>query len=68
MSSVKIGDVFIEMKVAKALALLERKKAAVADAFSKDQAELDRLDTEMNRLKTLLYAKFKDAIQLERGE
>ena len=56
------------MTAGKALKLLEQKKAGMADDAASEKAQLDKLDAEMNRLKTLLYAKFKDAIQLERGE
>ncbi|CCH58941.1 hypothetical protein TBLA_0B00980 [Henningerozyma blattae CBS 6284] len=62
----KIGELFIMLKQEKVVSLLEKDMAQVEESIDSLENNLSDLDTKIKGLKTDLYVKFGDNINLER--
>ncbi|KAJ2751962.1 hypothetical protein GGH94_005129 [Coemansia aciculifera] len=63
----KIGDAFIMMSLEQAQARVERDKAAIDSRVDELDSQISAITSEMDELKRALYAKFGQAINLEKS-
>lgn len=66
MVNYKIGDTFVLMKQADAVERLEKRTAFLESQTEKIETQVESIDDKLSILKKQLYAKFGDAINLER--
>lgn len=62
----KIGDTFVQMKQAQVAEKLESESEKLDGKISHLESQIDDTDSLLNSLKSQLYAKFGNAINLER--
>ncbi|KAG7831871.1 hypothetical protein KL920_000206 [Ogataea angusta] len=62
----KIGDSFVLMKQSEIVDRLEKDQELLDSKISELESQIEDIDQELNNLKKLLYAKFGNAINLER--
>ncbi|KAF9643172.1 Prefoldin subunit 4 [Thelephora ganbajun] len=61
----KIGESFLHIPYNRALRLLERDKSSLNSQISDLSGRIEECEKEMQKLKTVLYAKFGSAINLD---
>ncbi|KAG7697569.1 hypothetical protein KL930_000376 [Ogataea haglerorum] len=62
----KIGDSFVLMKQSEIVERLEKDQELLDSKIRELESQIEDIDQELNNLKKLLYAKFGNAINLER--
>ena len=62
----KIGEVFVYLKQSKVLEQIEKDTEIIDDKINSLEDNLSNIDSRLKDLKTQLYAKFGDNINLER--
>lgn len=62
----KIGEVFVHLKVEKAVQKIEKENEALDEKISTSNEEIEAIDEQLEELKQALYAKFGNNINLER--
>lgn len=62
----KIGDVFVFLKVAKAVEVIEKENEQLDDRISKLSDQIEEIDESLAQYKKDLYSKFGKNINLER--
>lgn len=62
----KIGEVFVHLKVEKAVQKIEQENEALDSKISHSNEEIEAIDDQLDELKQALYAKFGNNINLER--
>ncbi|KAG7877938.1 hypothetical protein KL905_001204 [Ogataea polymorpha] len=62
----KIGDSFVLMKQSEIVERLENDQELLDSKIGELESQIEDIDQELNNLKKLLYAKFGNAINLER--
>ncbi|KAG7741707.1 hypothetical protein KL923_000962 [Ogataea haglerorum] len=62
----KIGDSFVLMKQSEIVERLEKDQELLDSKIRELESQIEDIDQELNNLKMLLYAKFGNAINLER--
>merc|ERR1712156_969344 len=64
----QIGEVFVEMTQDEVQETMEAKKEKISEEVTHLEGKVDELKAQMSNLKTHLYAKFGNAINLEADE
>lgn len=62
----KVGEVFIFLKVSKALKRIEKDSQIIDQKIEELESDIEKTDQELDGLKTKLYSKFGSNINLER--
>lgn len=62
----RMGEIFVFMKQSKVVEQLEKDSEKLDEKISSLESKQDELDDRISQLKTALYAKFGDNINLER--
>lgn len=62
----KVGDVFVFIKVAKAVKRVEQDNSVIGKKIDQIESEVEEIDKQLSELKAKLYSKFGKNINLER--
>lgn len=62
----KVGEVFIFLKVSKALKRIEKDSQVIDQKIEELESDIEKTEQELDGLKTKLYSKFGSNINLER--
>jgi prefoldin subunit 4 len=65
-SRYKFGDIFIEIPLSEAQDRLQKDKDALNQEIDTIKDTMDSMNNKMAELKVILYAKFKNSINLEK--
>ncbi|KAJ3209508.1 hypothetical protein HDU82_000647 [Entophlyctis luteolus] len=62
----RIGDAFVHMSLESAQERLDSERKTIAQDISRVKSEMERVQTQMDELKKVLYARFGKSINLEK--